>query len=62
MPVSCWIVILFAEKPTSYPDHRLLITFMTRRGLVVDKSASYPQEKLSTSCDRSYWPVIQLLL
>lgn len=62
MPVNCWIDSIWYSNSASYRDQRLLITFMLRDGFIVDNLTTYPQEKLSTACDRSYWVFIQDLL
>ena len=61
MPVDCWIVLITTYKSIFYLCYDMLITTMLRSLNLVDKKTSYPQEKLSTTCDRSYRDLIQQL-
>lgn len=62
MPVDCWIVLITTYKSDCYRCLHMLITLKLRILNPVDKNSSYPQEKLSTACDRSYRDLIQHLL
>lgn len=62
MPVDCWIVLITTYKSIFYLRYDMLITIKLRRINLVDKILSYPQVKLSTTCDRSYCDLIQQLL